>query len=500
MALHALYLQGKVPAVLQLRLIIQIICQITTLDPDHRSNTSGWYCVYNGTGNKVNVTGLELLTEYTFHVIEYDPGPEYFTQTGQGNPAVVQTNIFSEQTDVSLAGVSYGSVAWGDYDNSGNLDILITGTTNGSYTGAVTKIYRNNGNNTFSDQVDISVPGVTNSSASWGDYNNDGYLDILLTGLDINNIPVSKVFRNNGNNSFSEQTDISLTGVRESSAEWADLNNDGMLDIIITGTSGSGEVSKIYRNYGSNIFSEQQGINLPGVTNGSVTSADYNNDGFTDLLLTGSGMARIYRNTGNPYNMEFIELQDIDLGNITKSSAAWSDYDSDGDLDILLTGYDINSNIPVSRIYDNNHGSFSVSGISLTGVAGSSVADNSVIGASESIWGDYDNDGDPDFWLQEKRFPDVSVRYIHNNGNNTFKDQSNFSLPGIRYSSAAWGDYDNDGDLDIIISGEQGTSRITKIFRNEILIYNKRPQAPDTITCNEKCPQYDPLLESCKNR
>ena len=277
--------------------------------------TTGWYCVYTGNGSKVKVTGLEILTDYIFQVIEHDAdfNPLYYTSNGQSNPLVTQTNVLAEQTDISLSltGVSYGSVAWGDYNNDGNQDILMTGTTNGSVTGAVTKIYRNNGNNTFTEQSGFSLPGLMNSSVAWGDYNNDGYLDILLTGLNINNIAVSKIFRNNGNNSFSEQTDISLVGVRESSVAWSDFDNDGDLDIILTGTSGSGEITKIYRNNGNNTFAEQQGINLPGVTNGSVVCADYDKDGYTDILLTGSGLFKIYRNNGNPLTMEFTEQTGI---------------------------------------------------------------------------------------------------------------------------------------------------------------------------------------------
>ena len=67
--------------------------------------SSGWYCVYNGTGTSVNVTGLEPLTNYIFHVIEFEAGPSYYTQTGQANPFVLQTNAFAEQTGISLPGV-----------------------------------------------------------------------------------------------------------------------------------------------------------------------------------------------------------------------------------------------------------------------------------------------------------------------------------------------------------------------------------------------------------
>ena len=76
--------------------------------------------------------------------------------------------------------VQTGSVAWGDYDNDGDLDILLTGR---EYTGRISKIYRNNGDNTFTEQTSISLTGVGSGSVAWGDYDNDGDLDILLTGV-----------------------------------------------------------------------------------------------------------------------------------------------------------------------------------------------------------------------------------------------------------------------------------------------------------------------------
>ena len=88
-------------------------------------------------------------------------------------------NTFTEQTSIALTGVSISSVAWGDYDNDGDLDILLTGSTD---SGNISKIYRNNGDNTFTEQTSIALTGVDNSSVAWGDYDNDGDLDILLTG------------------------------------------------------------------------------------------------------------------------------------------------------------------------------------------------------------------------------------------------------------------------------------------------------------------------------
>ena len=90
------------------------------------------------------------------------------------------SSVFTEQTSISLPGISHGSAAWGDYDNDGYLDILLTGvTTSGN---PISQIYHNSGNNTFTQETSISLPGISYGSAAWGDYDNDGFLDILLTG------------------------------------------------------------------------------------------------------------------------------------------------------------------------------------------------------------------------------------------------------------------------------------------------------------------------------
>ena len=213
---------------------------------------------------------------------------------------------FTEMTEISLTGVNESSVAWGDYDNDGDLDILITGLSDPG--GWISKIYSNNGNNSFTEQTGISLTGVAQGSVAWGDYDNDGDLDILLTGHSITEGGrVSKIYRNNGDNSFTEQAGISLTGISLSSVAWGDYDNDGDLDILLTGNTGSSLVSKIYHNNGDNSFTEQTGIGLMGVRSSSVAWGDYDNDGDIDILLTGyvsSGnyISRIYCNNNLTLN------------------------------------------------------------------------------------------------------------------------------------------------------------------------------------------------------
>jgi predicted nucleotidyltransferase len=371
---------------------------------------------------------------------------------------------FTEQTGVSLPGVENGSVAWGDYDNDGDLDILLTGKS-GSI--SISKIYKNNGNNTFIEQTGISLPGVYNGSVAWGDYDRDDDLDILLTGN-----YSCMIYENNGKNTFTEYWRTHLPWLNNSSVAWGDYDNDGDLDILLTGYSVSDKttISQIYENNGNNLFFEQTGISLTGVGYGSVAWGDYDNDGDLDILLTGStgssNISKIYKNNGNN---TFTDQTEILLTGVKDGSVAWGDYDNDGYIDILLTGNTGFSRI--SKIYRNNgNNTFSEqTEISLKGVYESSVA-----------WGDYDNDGYLDILLTGYSATDKTTisKIYKNNGNNTFTEQTGISLPGVRNGSVVWGDYDNDGDLDILLTGYTGADFISKIYRNESNKANTKPTAP----------------------
>jgi hypothetical protein len=145
----------------------------------------------------------------------------------------------------------------------------------------------------FEEQKEIVLPGVESSSVAWGDYNNDGFLDILLTGNG-DSCSVSEIFKNNGNRTFSKLTNTNLIGVNVGCAIWSDYNNDGFLDIILTGNTDSSDfVSKIYQNYSNGTFTELKEIQIHGLACGSIARGDYNNDTYSDILFTGSSTASI---------------------------------------------------------------------------------------------------------------------------------------------------------------------------------------------------------------
>ncbi|MEM7032845.1 MAG: FG-GAP-like repeat-containing protein, partial [Chloroflexota bacterium] len=287
----------------------------------------------------------------------------------------------------NLTGVSRGAAAWGDYNNDGLLDIIVTGDTGSQ---RIAEVYKNVGSSDFT--VIATLTGVHYSSVAWGDYDNDGDLDVLMTGQDNNTNPVTRLYQNQGGDTFSEKA-VALDDVWQSSVAWGDYDNDGDLDILLTGrTATNTRLAKIYQNNGIGTFTEDINASstLEGVSSGAVAWGDYDNDDDLDILLTGTnGSVRrtnIYENDGNK---NFTEIGNI-VG-FADNSVAWGDYDNDGDLDILLAGqFGVGNGNYRSMIYRNNGGSF---------VEDFNAGNFDSVVNSSVDWGDYDNDGDLDILL-----------------------------------------------------------------------------------------------------
>ena len=279
-----------------------------------------------------------------FAGVDANNSPIYLSQIWRNLGSGIFTNI-----QAGLPGVNTGAVALGDYDNDGNLDVLLTGY---SSTGAVAQVWRNLGNGRFTN-INAGLPGVFYSSVAWGDYDNDGLLDILLTGTSngFGNTAVTQLWRNLGNGTFTKIS-INLPGVLMGAVAWGDFDRDGRLDLLLTGNTSTGAVSQVWRNLGNGTFANLN-VGLPGVHQSSVALADYDNDGALDIVLAGTStqtnlICQVWRNTGSGV---FTNLN-AGLPGFRSGSVAWADLDSDGRLDLLLTGLD-GGGSPVSSVYRN---------------------------------------------------------------------------------------------------------------------------------------------------
>lgn len=193
-----------------------------------------------------------------------------------------------------LPGVAFGTAQWGDYDNDGRPDILLLGradTTGNGDIGPITRIYHN----TTTGYVDIhaGLPGLFFGDAAWADYDNDGDLDLLITGnngTSSSPIPTALVYRNDGG-VFTPIT-AGLTGVWKSAVAWVDRNSDGWLDIVYIGATGTdaptgaAPVARYYVNNAAGGFTNTA-TGITPVYDGSITFGDYQPDGFADAVVTG---------------------------------------------------------------------------------------------------------------------------------------------------------------------------------------------------------------------
>lgn len=361
-----------------------------------------------------------------------------------------------------LPDVQQGAVDWGDFDNDERLDVLICGRLPSG--NSITRVYRNNGNGTFTD-IGAGLFGISGTSpptAAWGDFNGDSRLDILIAAGGI-----ARIYRNNGNGGF---VDITAGLPASNTGAWCDYDNDGDLDVVLTRNA---QPTRLYRNNGNGTFSNSI-ITLP--QSASTAPADFDNDGDVDFALGGVLDNQVFvtalvRNDGNGV---FSTNISAGLQGVSAGSWSWNDYDQDGRLDLLMTG--INGNFYFTRLYHNDSdGTFDLVATNLPG-----------INAGTGVWGDYDSDGAPDLFLTGISTSQGSrvAKTFHNDGGEVFTDAGEL-LSGTQWSAAAFADYDNDGKLDLLYCGTtngltSGSSTI--LLRSIGVLSNSLPSAPSALT------------------
>ena len=197
------------------------------------------------------------------------------------------------------------AVAWGDYDNDGLLDFLISGYDETIYNG-VSQLWRNTGAG-FTNVTSTAAPGLlglSDSFVSWGDFDNDRRLDFAIAGRSEGNLRITQLWRNLGGQ-FANVTAITapgLPGVSESpSLAWSDYDNDGRLDFMLIGSN----ISQLWRNTGNGFTNVTTSVapGLPGVGDSSLAWGDFNNDTRLDFLIMGKNgnaqsFTQVWRNNG----------------------------------------------------------------------------------------------------------------------------------------------------------------------------------------------------------
>ena len=297
----------------------------------------------------------------------------------------------------------------------------------------------------FVDAAGEFAAGGDSYSCSWGDYDNDGYLDLFVANLN----GANELYQNNqGRLERVDSGPVVRDGGRSRDGAWGDYDGDGLLDLFVT--NAAGQVNFLYHNNGTGAFTRATSNPVTSdVANAAGAAwADYDNDGDLDLFVANNGgRDALYRNNGDG---TFESVTDDPLVDTEAYSqgGSWGDYDNDGDLDLFVTSGKFSQPLEVNFLYRNNgDGTFN-------GVPESTFSSENGY-AVGSAWGDYDNDGDLDLF----------VAYI-DQGNLLYANDGTGSLMRVSESTvvqdggdsfgAGWADYDSDGDLDLFVANWEG--------------------------------------------
>lgn len=386
-------------------------------------------------------------------------------------------------TDVAAKmGLNYKEIAGGciidDFNNDTYPDIILSSWS----LSEPMRYYRNNGNGSFTDISDSSGLGYLTGGLHMmqTDYNNDGFKDIFVLrggwkgkfGKNPNSL-----LRNNGNGTFTDVTRESglLSFHPSQTATWADFNNDGWLDLFIGNeTSPNEEVHpcQLFINNKNGTFTEMAAKSGCAITEfvKGVTSGDYNNDGLMDIFIsTLNGKKILLKNESD--SKRTIKFTDVskEAGlstNLVRTFPTWFwDYDNDGWLDILVCGYEFSKSLsyyaaaeaiqsPVGNagkviLFRNNHdGTFEN--------VSEKVGLNKVAFAMGSNFGDIDNDGFLDFYLGTGNpvlSSAVPNKLFKNIDGKRFLDVTTSARVGNlqKGHAVSFADLDNDGSEDIYI-------------------------------------------------
>ena len=438
-----------------------------------------------------------------------------------GKPSI-QFEDISFDAGVADVAVNSSGPSFIDYDNDGDIDIYVNTEYHGENQG--NRLFENDGSGYF---IDVAVErGVDNKyalgrGASWGDYDNDGDMDLIVSNLPSSGgtkIPPTTLFKNllieTGSANFRNATiesnlfranvkeDREIGGIGNTGAgvAWADYDNDGDLDLYWKCADYDID-NALFRNNGDGTFTdvtEEAGAGIIDLvaeagSQGSPNWTDVNQDGWIDLLVTNEGSEKIL----------FLNQENGTFKNITRSFRAPSgtvflnpgnangacigDIDNDGDMDVFLPTADQSNRLYISLLSDT--GSLSYKDISL-----SSGIDHKS-GARGCTMGDFDNDGLIDIYvnnggLQNTLINDVINlpifvqfyiaiepaynKLFQNNGDLTFSDVTKTSGTEVLGIGSGVGnaDLDDDGFLDLFLTNRtfyNSDKQITESDRNYLL-------------------------------
>jgi hypothetical protein len=343
--------------------------------------------------------------------------------------------------------------AWGDYNKDGYSDLFVAEGTATST--AACSLYRNNQDGTLVPVTPDEAGDIVRlarhwTDVAWGDFDNDGALDLFVADYALG--AQSTLWRNLANGSFAAAlTTADLPGT----PLWGDYDRDGWLDLVAANPyydSGDAEIhNELLFNRGDSTFN--------WVTNGDwgdyrtqrvegASAGDMDNDGDLDILETGERTTLFENDGAGGFHQVTTGFPAISGMSITPS---WADYDNDGRLDVFVAVYNQTNQL----LHNDGNGQWT------------QIPLGEPLETSCGMWADYDNDGDLDLFITRGQGTTTSNLFFENNGDGTFTSIDVGDLTGDQGRSAgcAWADYDNNGSLDLFVTRHAGLQEV--LYRND---------------------------------